>query len=159
MNIQIKLDYRPDLLLLDEPTNMLDIKAIIWLENYLQNWPTTLLVVSHDRNFLDSVPTDILHLHSQRIEPYKGNYEQFIKTKTEKHKNQQREYEAQQQHRAHVQEFIDKFRYNANRASSVQSKIKLLEKLYVYYDIIYASVTSFCPIIFRSLLNSCNESM
>lgn len=62
---------KPDLLLLDEPTNMLDIKAIIWLENYLQNWPTTLLVVSHDRNFLDTVPTDILYLHSQRIETYK----------------------------------------------------------------------------------------
>ncbi|KAK4875584.1 hypothetical protein RN001_012006 [Aquatica leii] len=120
---------RPDLLLLDEPTNMLDIKAIIWLENYLQNWPNTLLVVSHDRNFLDSVPTDILYLHSQRIDSYRGNYDQFIKTKTEKHKNQQREYEAQQQHRAHVQEFIDRFRYNANRAASVQSKIKMLEKL------------------------------
>ncbi|XP_054286429.1 ATP-binding cassette sub-family F member 3-like [Macrosteles quadrilineatus] len=120
---------RPDLLLLDEPTNMLDIKAIIWLENYLQNWPTTLLVVSHDRHFLDTVPTDILHLHSQRIDPYRGNYDVFEKTKTEKHRNQQREFEAQQQHRAHVQEFIDRFRYNANRASSVQSKIKMLEKL------------------------------
>ncbi|XP_044755619.1 uncharacterized protein LOC123314401 isoform X1 [Coccinella septempunctata] len=120
---------RPDLLLLDEPTNMLDIKAIIWLENYLQNWPTTLLVVSHDRNFLETVPTDILHLHSQRIDAYRGNYDQFVKTKTEKHKNQQREYEAQMAHRAHVQEFIDKFRYNANRAASVQSKIKMLEKL------------------------------
>ncbi|XP_018329476.1 ATP-binding cassette sub-family F member 3 isoform X2 [Agrilus planipennis] len=120
---------RPDLLLLDEPTNMLDIKAIIWLENYLQNWPNTLLVVSHDRNFLDTVPTDILYLHSQRIEAYRGNYEQFMKTKTEKHKNQQREYEAQQQHREHVQQFIDRFRYNANRAASVQSKIKMLEKL------------------------------
>ncbi|XP_047113590.1 ATP-binding cassette sub-family F member 3 [Schistocerca piceifrons] len=120
---------RPDLLLLDEPTNMLDIKAIIWLENYLQNWPTTLLVVSHDRHFLDTVPTDILHLHSQRIEAYRGNYENFEKTKTEKLRNQQREFEAQQQHRAHVQEFIDRFRYNANRASSVQSKIKMLEKL------------------------------
>uniref|UniRef100_A0A6M2DKN6 ATP-binding cassette sub-family F member 3 n=1 Tax=Xenopsylla cheopis TaxID=163159 RepID=A0A6M2DKN6_XENCH len=120
---------RPDLLLLDEPTNMLDIKAIIWLENYLQNWPTTLLVVSHDRNFLETVPTDILYLHSQRIESYKGNYEQFEKTKNEKHKSQMREYEAQMQHRAHVQEFIDRFRYNANRAASVQSKIKMLEKL------------------------------
>lgn len=120
---------RPDLLLLDEPTNMLDIKAIIWLENYLQNWPSTLLVVSHDRHFLDTVPTDILHLHSQRIEAYRGNYENFYKTKTEKLRNQQREFEAQQQHRAHVQEFIDRFRYNANRASSVQSKIKMLEKL------------------------------
>lgn len=120
---------RPDLLLLDEPTNMLDVKAIIWLENYLQNWPTTLLVVSHDRHFLDTVPTDILHLHTQRIDAYRGNYENFEKTKQEKLKNQQREFEAQQQHRAHVQEFIDRFRYNANRASSVQSKIKMLEKL------------------------------
>lgn len=62
---------RPDLLLLDEPTNMLDIKAIIWLETYLQTWPTTILVVSHDRNFLDTVPTDIIHLHSQQLEAYK----------------------------------------------------------------------------------------
>uniref|UniRef100_A0A1A9UFW3 ATP-binding cassette sub-family F member 3 n=1 Tax=Glossina austeni TaxID=7395 RepID=A0A1A9UFW3_GLOAU len=120
---------KPDLLLLDEPTNMLDIKAIIWLENYLQTWPTTLLVVSHDRNFLDTVPTDIIHLHSQKLEAYKGNYEQFDKTKTEKLKAQRREYEAQMAHRAHVQEFIDRFRYNANRAASVQSKIKMLEKL------------------------------
>lgn len=120
---------KPDLLLLDEPTNMLDIKAIIWLENYLQNWPTTLLVVSHDRNFLETVPTDILYLHAQRIESYRGNYEQFEKTKTEKHKSQRREYEAQMAHRSHVQEFIDRFRYNANRAASVQSKIKMLEKL------------------------------
>lgn len=87
---------------------MLDIKAIIWLETYLQNWPTTLLVVSHDRNFLDSVPTDILYLHSQRLEPYRGNYEQFDRTKTEKLKNQQREYDAQLQQRQHVQEFIDR---------------------------------------------------
>ncbi|XP_055712743.1 ATP-binding cassette sub-family F member 3 [Phlebotomus papatasi] len=119
----------PDLLLLDEPTNMLDIKAIIWLENYLQTWPNTLIVVSHDRNFLDTVPTDILYLHSQRIDHYKGNYEQFEKTKTEKYKAQKREYDAQMANRAHVQEFIDRFRYNANRAASVQSKIKMLEKL------------------------------
>ncbi|XP_011497559.1 PREDICTED: ATP-binding cassette sub-family F member 3 [Ceratosolen solmsi marchali] len=120
---------RPDLLLLDEPTNMLDIKAILWLERYLQSWPPTLLVVSHDRNFLDTVPTDILYLKAQKIESYHGNYEQFAKTKGERERNQQREYEAQQAKRAHVQEFIDRFRYNANRASSVQSKIKMLEKL------------------------------
>ena len=120
---------RPDLLLLDEPTNMLDIKAILWLEKYLQSWPTTLLVVSHDRNFLDTVPTDILYLKGQKIEAYRGNYEQFSKTKGERERNQQREYEAQQAKRAHVQEFIDRFRYNANRASSVQSKIKMLNKL------------------------------
>lgn len=120
---------KPDLLLLDEPTNMLDMKAIIWLETYLQNWPTTLLVVSHDRKFLDAVPTDIIHFHSHRLECYRGNYDVFVKTMTEKLKNQQREYEAQQQFKAHVQEFIDKFRYNAKRASLVQSKIKMLQKL------------------------------
>ncbi|XP_054159476.1 ATP-binding cassette sub-family F member 3-like [Oppia nitens] len=121
---------RPDLLLLDEPTNMLDMKAIIWLEQYLINeWESTLLVVSHDRTFLASVPTDVLHFHSHRIDNYKGNYEQFVKSMTEKLKNQIREYEAQQQYRQHVQEFIDKFRYNAKRASLVQSKIKALERL------------------------------
>jgi len=62
------------LLLLDEPTNMLDMKAIIWLENYLQNWQSTLLVVSHDRHFLDTVPTDILHLHSQVIPKFSTDF-------------------------------------------------------------------------------------
>ncbi|XP_065604647.1 ATP-binding cassette sub-family F member 3 [Cyrtonyx montezumae] len=120
---------RPDLLLLDEPTNMLDVKAILWLENYLQTWQSTILVVSHDRNFLNTVATDIIHLHSQRLDMYRGDFENFMKTKEERLKNQQREYEAQQQYREHIQVFIDRFRYNANRASQVQSKLKLLEKL------------------------------
>merc|ERR1719322_1134457 len=120
---------KPDLLLLDEPTNMLDMQAIIWLENYLQSWPSTLLVVSHDRSFLDEVPTDMLHLHSQRVDQYRGNYTQFVTTMTEKLKAQQREYEAQVEYRKHIQEFIDKFRYNAKRASMVQSRIKHLNSL------------------------------
>ncbi|XP_078060362.1 ATP-binding cassette sub-family F member 3 isoform X2 [Mustelus asterias] len=120
---------KPDLLLLDEPTNMLDVRAILWLENYLQTWQSTILVVSHDRNFLNAVATDIVYLHSQRLETYRGDYENFVKTKEERLKNQQREYEAQQQYREHIQVFIDRFRYNANRASQVQSKLKLLEKL------------------------------
>ncbi|XP_065129013.1 ATP-binding cassette sub-family F member 3 isoform X1 [Paramisgurnus dabryanus] len=120
---------RPDLLLLDEPTNMLDVRAILWLENYLQTWLSTILVVSHDRNFLNAVVTDIIHLHSQRLESYRGDYENFIKTKEDRLKNQQREYEAQLQYREHIQVFIDRFRYNANRAAQVQSKLKLLEKL------------------------------
>ncbi|KAF4796083.1 ATP-binding cassette sub-family F member 3 [Turdus rufiventris] len=120
---------KPDLLLLDEPTNMLDVRAILWLESYLQTWQSTILVVSHDRNFLNAVATDIIHLHSQRLDMYRGDFENFIKTKEERLKNQQREYEAQQQYREHIQVFIDRFRYNANRASQVQSKIKLLEKL------------------------------
>uniref|UniRef100_A0A3B4YQ57 ATP-binding cassette sub-family F member 3 n=1 Tax=Seriola lalandi dorsalis TaxID=1841481 RepID=A0A3B4YQ57_SERLL len=120
---------RPDLLLLDEPTNMLDVRAILWLENYLQTWQSTILVVSHDRNFLNAVVTDIIHLHSQSLDSYRGDYENFIKTKEDRLKNQQREYDAQLQYRQHIQVFIDRFRYNANRAAQVQSKLKLLERL------------------------------
>ncbi|CAF2579315.1 unnamed protein product [Rotaria sp. Silwood2] len=120
---------KPDLLLLDEPTNMLDLKAIIWLENYLQTWKSTVLVVSHDRTFLNTVATDILHLHAQKLDSYRGNYDTFVSARTERLKNQQREYEAQKDYRDHIQVFIDRFRYNANRAAQVQSKLKLLEKL------------------------------
>jgi len=120
---------KPDLLLLDEPTNMLDVKAILWLENYLQTWPTTMLVVSHDRMFLDAVATDIVFLHSKELDTYKGNYTQFEKTKDEKLKNQQREYEAQKQYRDHLQAYVDRWRVNANRAAQAQSKLKILEKL------------------------------
>ncbi|XP_019723436.1 ATP-binding cassette sub-family F member 3 isoform X2 [Hippocampus comes] len=120
---------RPDLLLLDEPTNMLDVSAILWLENYLQTWQSTILVVSHDRNFLNAVVTDIVHLHSRRLDSYRGDYENFVKTKDDRLKNQQREYEAQLQYRQHIQVFIDRFRYNANRAAQVQSKLKVLERL------------------------------
>lgn len=120
---------KPDLLLLDEPTNMLDVKAILWLENYLQTWATTLLVVSHDRMFLDAVSTDIVFLHSKSLDTYKGNYTQFEKTKDEKLKNQQREYESQKQYREHLQAYVDRWRVNANRAAQAQSKLKILEKL------------------------------
>jgi len=120
---------KPDLLLLDEPTNMLDVKAILWLENYLQTWPTTLFVVSHDRMFLDAVSTDIIFLHSKNLDYYKGNYTQFEKTRDEKLKNQQKEYEAQKQYRDHLQAYVDRWRVNANRAAQAQSKLKILEKL------------------------------
>ncbi|XP_063409562.1 ATP-binding cassette sub-family F member 3-like [Mytilus trossulus] len=120
---------KPDLLLLDEPTNMLDMKAIIWLENYLQKWQTTMLVVSHDRMFLNAISTDILYLNNRLIETYRGNYDIFHKTREQRLINQQKEYEAQVQYREHLQVFIDRFRYNANRAASVQSKLKILEKL------------------------------
>ena len=123
------LFMKPDLLLLDEPTNMLDLAAIIWLEEYLQKWASTLFFVSHDRRFLSQVATDIVYAYNRELELYKGNFDQFESTKSERMKNQQRQYEAQQQYREHIQTFIDRFRYNANRASQVQSKLKLLEKL------------------------------
>ncbi|ORX56721.1 P-loop containing nucleoside triphosphate hydrolase protein [Hesseltinella vesiculosa] len=120
---------KPDVLMLDEPDNMLDIPAIVWLERYLQTWPNTLLVVSHDREFLDEVATDILHMHSETLNYYKGNFSNFYGTKEERRRNQLREYESQLQYRQHLQDFIDRWRYNAKRAPQAQSKIKVLEKL------------------------------
>ncbi|KAK4330868.1 Protein GCN20 [Rhodotorula toruloides] len=120
---------KPDLLLLDEPSNNLDLNALAWLEDYLQTWPSTLLVVSHDRSFLNAVATDIIHQHNERLDYYKGNFAQFYATKSERAKQQRREYESQLQYRQHLQVFIDRWRYNANRAAQAQSKIKILEKL------------------------------
>ncbi|KAJ1566710.1 hypothetical protein HK405_008747, partial [Cladochytrium tenue] len=125
---------KPDLLLADEVTNYLEwvemsFPAVVWLENYFQNWPSTLLVVSHDKSFLDAVSTDILHLHDGVLDYYKGNFSSYVTARAERRKNQIREYEAQLQYRQHLQAFIDRWRYNANRAAQAQSKIKILEKL------------------------------
>ncbi|CAH8460992.1 unnamed protein product [Schistosoma turkestanicum] len=120
---------KPDLLLLDEPTNMLDMRAIIWLEDYLQSSSNILLIVSHDRSFLNTVATDIIHLNCKRLDAYRGNYDTFEQARAERLLNQQREYESLKAEREHIQQFIDKFRYNAKRASLVQSRIKHLEKL------------------------------
>ncbi|KAJ3131479.1 hypothetical protein HK100_006308 [Physocladia obscura] len=120
---------RPDLLLADEVTNYLDFPAVVWLENYFQNWNATLLLVSHDRSFLDATTTDIFHLHHGLLDYYKGNFSSYINARAERRKNQVREYEAQLQYRQHLQAFIDRWRYNANRAAQAQSKIKILEKL------------------------------
>eukprot|EP01121_Diplochlamys_sp_Union-15-3_P016061 TRINITY_DN539_c0_g5_i1.p1 TRINITY_DN539_c0_g5~~TRINITY_DN539_c0_g5_i1.p1 ORF type:complete len:693 (+),score=142.55 TRINITY_DN539_c0_g5_i1:38-2116(+) len=122
---------QPDLLLLDEPTNMLDIKAVIWLSEYLKRWKNTLLIVSHDRDFLNEVVTDIIHLEHQKLVAYKGDYDTFQKARSERNRNQQKQHEAQVAHRAHIQKFIDRFRFNAKRASLVQSRLKMLNKMEV----------------------------
>ncbi|KAI9881050.1 MAG: hypothetical protein M1830_008932 [Pleopsidium flavum] len=120
----------PDLLLLDEPSNMLDVPSITFLSNYLQGYPSTLLVVSHDRAFLNEVATDIIHQHSERLDYYKGaDFDSFYNTKEERRKTAKREYENQMAQRAHLQAFIDKFRYNAAKSSEAQSRIKKLEKM------------------------------
>ncbi|KAL1688038.1 P-loop containing nucleoside triphosphate hydrolase protein [Schizophyllum commune] len=123
------LFVKPALLLLDEPSNHIDLNALAWLEDYLQTWPGTILVVSHDRAFLDAVATDIIHQHSERLDYYKGNFTQFYSTKSERDRNLKKEYETQMEYRRHLQAFIDRWRYNANRAAQAQSKIKILEKL------------------------------
>ncbi|RMJ28321.1 hypothetical protein PHISP_00798 [Aspergillus sp. HF37] len=120
----------PDLLLLDEPSNMLDVPSITFLSNYLQKYPSTVLVVSHDRAFLNEIATDIMHQHSERLDYYRGaNFDTFYATKEERRKSAKREYEKQMAERAHLQAFIDKFRYNAAKSSEAQSRIKKLEKM------------------------------
>lgn len=120
----------PDLLLLDEPSNMLDVPSITYLAKYLQTYEGTVLVVSHDRSFLNEVATDIIHQHSERLDYYRGsNFDSFYATREERIKNQRREYENQMAYRQHLQAFIDKFRYNAAKSSEAQSRIKKLEKL------------------------------
>ncbi|GAX81005.1 hypothetical protein CEUSTIGMA_g8440.t1 [Chlamydomonas eustigma] len=123
------LFVEPDLLLLDEPTNHLDLHAVLWLEEYLLKWPKTLLVVSHAREFLNAICTDIVHLHSRKLTTYKGDYNTFMATMAERMRNARKAAEAQDVKRKHVQAFIDRFRYNANRAALVQSRIKALERM------------------------------
>ncbi|XP_034710700.1 ABC transporter F family member 3 [Vitis riparia] len=123
------LFIEPDLLLLDEPTNHLDLHAVLWLETYLVKWPKTVIVVSHAREFLNTVVTDILHLHGQKLNSYKGDYDTFERTREEQLKNQQKAFESNERARSHMQSFIDKFRYNAKRAALVQSRIKALDRL------------------------------
>ncbi|OAA51694.1 ATPase components of ABC transporter [Metarhizium rileyi] len=120
----------PDLLLLDEPSNMLDVPSITFLSNYLQGYPSTVLVVSHDRAFLNEVASDIIHQHSERLDYYRGaNFDSFYATREERKKVAKKEYENQMAQRAHLQAFIDKFRYNAAKSSEAQSRIKKLEKM------------------------------
>jgi len=123
------LFVQPDLLLLDEPTNHLDLHAVIWLEEYLLQWPTILVVVSHSRGFLDYVCTDIVHLHSQKLVTYSGNYSNFEKTRAERLRNERKAAESQDAKRKHIEEFINKFRCNAKRATLVQSRIKALKRM------------------------------
>lgn len=118
----------PDLLLLDEPTNYLDINALSWLEKKIKELKTV-IIVSHDRNFLNNTTEVTLHLNDLKIDVYKGNYESFVKQRRERIATARKEYESQLAVREHIQSFIDRFRYNAKRASLVQSKIKALAKM------------------------------
>jgi ATP-binding cassette subfamily F protein 3 len=130
------LFIEPDLLLLDEPTNHLDFPAVLWLEKYLNSYSKTLLVVSHDRQFVNNVITDVMFLHNKTLEYYRGDYTAFEKTRAEKLANQQRTFEAQQTKKDHIQKFIDKFRYNAKRASLVQSRIKTVNRMELLEEVL-----------------------
>lgn len=126
--IAAALFIEPDLLMLDEPTNHLDLEAVLWLEKYLKGYEKTVLLVSHDRAFLNEVCTDIMLFDKLKLTYYRGNYDMYEGTRKEMETVQQKQHEAQQVKLQHMQEFVDKFRYNAKRASLVQSRIKALEK-------------------------------
>ncbi|KAJ1449058.1 P-loop containing nucleoside triphosphate hydrolase protein [Pelagophyceae sp. CCMP2097] len=120
----------PDVLMLDEPTNHLDLEAVIWLENYLNTtFKNTLVVVSHDRAFLNAVVTDCVLFVHRGLRTYKGDYDTFIRTQSEAAAQQKSDYVAYVDKRAHIQEFIDRFRCSASRAALVQSRVKLVEKM------------------------------
>jgi len=129
LNLAQALMARADLLLLDEPTNHLDVDAIFWLEDYLKRFPGTLILISHDRDFLDEVCTDIVHIEHQRLNSYRGNYSQFEAQRAEQIAQQQSQYEKAQAMRQHLQAYVDRFRYKASKAKQAQSRLKAIEKL------------------------------
>ncbi len=129
LNLARALMCRSDLLLLDEPTNHLDLDAVIWLEQWLKHYPGTLLLISHDRDFLDSVVEQIAHIEQQGIRLYTGNYSSFERQRAERLAQQQSGYLKQQQTIAHMQSFIDRFKAKATKAKQAQSRMKALERM------------------------------
>ena len=118
-----------DLLLLDEPTNHLDLDAVLWLEQWLRSFDGTLLLISHDREFLDRVCTHVAHIERQKITLYRGNYSAFEKLRAAQLANQQAMFERQQKHRQHMQSYVDRFRAKATKARQAQSRLKMLERM------------------------------
>jgi len=129
LNLAQALICRSDLLLLDEPTNHLDLDAVIWLEKWLKSYPGTLILISHDRDFLDPVVDKILHIEQQSLFEYTGNYSAFERQRATRLAQQQATYESQQQRVAHLQSFIDRFKAKASKAKQAQSRIKMLERM------------------------------
>jgi ATP-binding cassette subfamily F protein 3 len=129
LNLAQALMCRSDLLLLDEPTNHLDLETVLWLEDWLKAYEGTLLVISHDRDFLDSITSHIVDVSSQSLTLYTGNYSQFEVMRAEKLSRQQGDYEKQQRQIAHLESFITRFKAKASKARQAQSRVKALEKL------------------------------
>ncbi len=120
---------RSDLLLLDEPTNHLDLDAVIWLESWLKAYPGTLLLISHDRDFLDAIATHIVHIEHGRTNAYAGNYSAFERQRAERLAQQQAAFVSQQREIAHMHSFVERFRAKATKARQAQSRIKALERM------------------------------
>ncbi|MGZ8192898.1 MAG: ATP-binding cassette domain-containing protein [Methylobacter sp.] len=129
LNLAQALMCRSDVLLLDEPTNHLDLDAVIWLQDWLCKYPGTLLLISHDRDFLDTIADHIVNIEQNKAEIYTGNYSAFEKMRTEKLAQQQSAYQKQQREIAHIQSFVDRFKAQATKAKQAQSRIKALERM------------------------------
>lgn len=129
LNLAQALICRSDLLLLDEPTNHLDLDAVIWLERWLSNYRGTLLLISHDRDFLDPIIDRVLHIEQQKLFDYTGNYSSFEIQRATKLAQQNAAYQQQQQKITHLQKFIDRFKAKATKAKQAQSRVKALEKM------------------------------
>ena len=129
LNLARALIARSDLLLLDEPTNHLDLDAIVWLERWLGSYPGTLLVVSHDREFLDAVVGRVLHFDGRSITSYTGNYSAFEAARAASLASQQAAYAKQQREIAHLRRFVERFRAKATKARQVQSRLKALARM------------------------------
>lgn len=129
LNLAQALMCRSDLLLLDEPTNHLDLEAVLWLEEWLINYSGTLLIISHDRDFLDRVTSHIAHLEHKKITLYKGNYSAFEIRRAEQLANQQSMHEKQQREIAHMEHFITRFKAKASKARQAKSRVKALENM------------------------------
>ncbi|WP_028079527.1 ATP-binding cassette domain-containing protein [Solimonas soli] len=129
LNLARALMCRSDLLLLDEPTNHLDLDAVLWLQEWLVSYPGTLLLISHDREFLDAVTTQTLHLENRKAVLYSGNYSQFERQRAEKLTLQAAQYDKQQREIAHLQNFIRRFKAKASKATQAQSRVKALERM------------------------------
>ena len=129
LNLAQALVCRSDLLLLDEPTNHLDLDAVIWLERWLKSYEGTLVLISHDRDFLDPVVDKIIHIEQQTMFEYTGNYSSFERQRGAKLAQQQALFQSQQEKVAHLQKYIDRFRAQATKAKQAQSRIKMLERM------------------------------
>ncbi|SER19067.1 ATP-binding cassette, subfamily F, member 3 [Amphritea atlantica] len=129
LNLAQALMSHSDILLLDEPTNHLDLDATIWLEQWLRNYQGTLLLISHDRDFLDAVSTHIVHMHQQKTELYKGGYSDFEKRRAERLAQQQSQFEKQQVRIAEIESFVRRFKAKATKAKQAQSRVKELERM------------------------------
>lgn len=129
LNLAQALISRADLLLLDEPTNHLDLDAVIWLQRWLKRYDGTLVLISHDRDFLDDVIGQILHIEHQQAKLYSGNYTAFERQRAEHLAQQDAQYQKQQKEVAHLTSFVDRFRAKASKAKQAQSRLKRLQKL------------------------------